>query len=61
MMGTLTRFMTAAQSADAIACVPDLIATARDAGMIVIHVVVTFRPGMAKRRSEATTFRFQLF
>jgi hypothetical protein len=25
---TLTRFMTAAQSADAIACVPDLIATA---------------------------------
>jgi hypothetical protein len=27
----LTRFMTAAQSADAIACVPDLIAMARDA------------------------------
>jgi hypothetical protein len=26
---TLTRFMTAAQSADAIACVPDLIAMAR--------------------------------
>jgi nicotinamidase-related amidase len=42
---TLTRFMTAAQSADAIACVPDLIATARDAGMMVIHVVVAFRPG----------------
>jgi len=42
---TLTRFMTAAQSADAIACVPDLIAAARDAGMIVIHVVVAFRPG----------------
>ena len=42
---TLTRFMTAAQSADAIARVPDLIATARDAGMMVIHVVVTFRPG----------------
>ena len=41
----LTRFMTAAQSADAIACVPDLIATARDAGMMVIHVVVAFRPG----------------
>ena len=38
----LTRFMTAAQSADAIACVSDLIATARDAG---IHVVVAFRPG----------------
>jgi hypothetical protein len=34
---TLTRFMTAAQSADAIACVPDLIATARDAGMMVIR------------------------
>ena len=31
---TLTRFMTAAQSADAIACVPDLIAMARDAGMM---------------------------
>src|ERR1700681_571492 len=40
----LTRFMTAAQSADAIACVPDLIATSRDAGMM-IHVVVAFRPG----------------
>jgi nicotinamidase-related amidase len=42
---TLTRFMTAERSADVIACVPDLIATARDAGMMVIHVVVTFRPG----------------
>src|SRR6202046_2915344 len=42
---TLTKFMTAAQSADAIACVPDLIAMARDAGMMVIHVVVAFRPG----------------
>ena len=41
----LTRFMTAAQSADAIACVPDLIAMARDAGMMVVHVVVAFRPG----------------
>jgi nicotinamidase-related amidase len=41
----LTRFMTAAQSADAIACVPDLIAKARDAGMMVIHVVVVFRLG----------------
>ena len=42
---TLTRFMTAAQSAAAIACVPDLIAMARDVGMMVIHVVVAFRPG----------------
>jgi nicotinamidase-related amidase len=42
---TLTRFMTVAQSADVIACVPELIATARDAGMMVIHVVVAFRPG----------------
>ena len=42
---TLTRFMTAEQSADVIACVPDLIATARDAGMMVVHVVVAFRPG----------------
>jgi nicotinamidase-related amidase len=41
----LTKFMTAAQSADAIARVPDLIAMARDAGMMVIHVVVAFRPG----------------
>jgi hypothetical protein len=36
---------TAAQSADAGAGVPDLIATARDAGMMVIHVVVAFLPG----------------
>ena len=42
---TLTTFMTPAQSADAIACVPDLLAAARDAGMMVIHVVVAFRPG----------------
>src|ERR1700679_1044009 len=41
----LTRFMTPAQSADAIARVPDLIAMARNAGMMVIHVVVAFRPG----------------
>src|SRR5258708_36345120 len=41
----LTRFMTAAQSADAIASVPDLIATAQDAGMMVIRVVVAFRAG----------------
>src|SRR3984957_6433268 len=41
----LTGFMTAAQSADAIARMPDLIATAREAGMMVIHVVVAFRPG----------------
>jgi hypothetical protein len=39
---TLTKFMTAAQSADAIACVPVLIAMARDAGVMVIHVVVAF-------------------
>jgi hypothetical protein len=37
--------VTAAQSADAIACVLDLIALARGAGMMVIHVVVAFRCG----------------
>ena len=42
---TLIRFLTPAQSADAIACVPGLIAMARGAGMMVIHVVVAFRPG----------------
>ncbi len=42
---TLTRFMTAAQSADAIARVHNLLALARDAGMPVIHAVVAFRPG----------------
>jgi nicotinamidase-related amidase len=41
----LTKFITAAQSADVIARVPELIAIARDAGMMVIHVVVAFRPG----------------
>jgi nicotinamidase-related amidase len=41
----ITRFMTAAQSTDAIARVPDLLAMARDVGMMVIHVVVAFRPG----------------
>ncbi|HET6234275.1 MAG TPA: isochorismatase family protein [Acetobacteraceae bacterium] len=45
---TLTRFMTAAQSADAIARVPDLIAKARDAGMMVIHVVVAFLPAIPR-------------
>jgi nicotinamidase-related amidase len=42
---TLIRFMPAAQSAGVIARVPELLATARDAGMMVIHVVVAFRPG----------------
>jgi nicotinamidase-related amidase len=53
---TLTRFMTAAQSADAIACVPDLIAWARDAGMMVIHVVVAFRPGHPELSPRNTVF-----
>ena len=44
-VNTLTKFMTAAQSAVVIARVPDLLAMARDAGMMVIHVVVAFRPG----------------
>jgi len=44
----LTKFMTAAQSADAIACVPDLIAMARDAVMMVLHVVVAFRPAIPR-------------
>jgi hypothetical protein len=55
---TLTRFMTAAQSADAIACVPDLIAMARDAGMMVIHVVVTFRPGHPEVSPRQTGWRW---
>jgi nicotinamidase-related amidase len=53
---TLTRFMTAAQSADAIVRVPDLIATARDAGMMVIHVVVAFRPGHPEVSSRNLVF-----
>ena len=52
----LTKFMTAAQSADAIACVPELIATARDAGMMVIHVVVAFRSGHPELSSRNTVF-----
>jgi nicotinamidase-related amidase len=54
---TLTRFMTAAQSVDAIACVPHLIATARDAGMTVIHVVVAFRPGHPEVSPRNPEFR----
>ena len=52
----LTKFMTAAQSADAIACVPDLIAMARDAGMMVLHVVVAFRPGHPEISPRNTLF-----
>ena len=52
----LTRFMTTAQSADAIACLPDLIGTARDAGMMVIHVVVAFRPGHPEVSHRNTVF-----
>jgi nicotinamidase-related amidase len=44
-VNSLTKYMTAAQSADLIVCVPDLLAMAREAGMMVIHVVVAFRPG----------------
>jgi hypothetical protein len=48
---TLIRFMTPAQSADAIACVPDLIAMARGAGRghdgdsCRWRIVGAFRPG----------------
>ncbi len=57
-VATLTRFMTAAQSADAIACVPDLIALARDAGMMVIHVVVAFRRGFSPGNQALTGCSF---
>jgi nicotinamidase-related amidase len=53
---TLTRYLTAAQSADAIACMPDLIALARDAGMMVIHVIVAFRPGHPELSPRNTVF-----
>ena len=52
----LTRFMTATQSAGVIACVPDLIAMARGAGMMVIHVVVAFRPGHPEVSPRNTGF-----
>jgi nicotinamidase-related amidase len=53
---TLTKFMTAAQSADAIACMPGLIATARNAGMMVIHVIGAFRPGYPEVSPRNTVF-----
>ena len=53
---TLTKFMTASQSADAIACVPGLIATARNAGMLVIHVIIAFRPGHPEVSHRNTVF-----
>jgi hypothetical protein len=37
---TLTKSMTAAQSADVIACMPDLIATTRDVGMMVMQNLI---------------------
>ncbi len=52
----LTKFMTAAQSASVIACMPDLIAMARAAGMMVIHVVVAFRPGHPEISPRNTVF-----
>jgi nicotinamidase-related amidase len=52
----LTKSMTPAQSAQAIACVPRLVATARDAGMMVIHVVVAFRPGHPEVSSRNSVF-----
>jgi nicotinamidase-related amidase len=55
-LDTLTRFMTTTQSAGAIACVPDLIATARDADMMVIHIVVAFRPGHPELSPRNTVF-----
>jgi nicotinamidase-related amidase len=53
---TLTKFMTAGQSADVIARVPELIAMARDAGMMAIHVVVAFRPGHPELSPRNTVF-----
>jgi hypothetical protein len=51
---TLTRFMTAAQSANAIACVPDLIAMARDAGMMVIQMSLSHSGPVIPRSAPAT-------
>jgi nicotinamidase-related amidase len=45
---TLTKFMTAAQSADAIARVPGLIAMARDAGMMVLLSLSHSGPAIPK-------------
>ena len=56
----LTRFMTSEQSADAIARVPDLIAMARDAGMMLTHVVVAFRPGHPEVSPRNLLFRGRL-
>jgi nicotinamidase-related amidase len=52
----LTKFMTASQSANAIACVPGLLSAARNAGMMVVHVVVAFRPGHPEVSPRNTVF-----
>jgi hypothetical protein len=46
--------MTPAQSAGAIACVPELIALARDADMTASRVVVAFQPGHPDARTCLT-------
>ena len=50
----LSKFMTVAQSADVIACVPDLIALARDAGMMVIrnHTLLSQCTLILRQRAE---------
>ena len=41
----LTKSMPEAEPAEAIARIPELLVVARSAGMMVIHVIVVFRPG----------------
>jgi aryl-alcohol dehydrogenase-like predicted oxidoreductase len=57
-VGALTRSMTAAQSADAIARVPGLIATARDAGMPPYACWLAAKPSVVRKKSIWETSRY---
>jgi nicotinamidase-related amidase len=52
----LTKFMMEAQAADVIARIPDLLALARGDGVMVIHVIVAFRPGYPEVSPDNPTF-----
>jgi nicotinamidase-related amidase len=52
----LTKFMMEAQATEVIARIPDLLAVARGAGMMVIHVIVAFRPGYPEVGPDNPTF-----
>ncbi|MGF6852650.1 cysteine hydrolase family protein [Paraburkholderia sp. CI3] len=55
---TLGKFMEPTDSSEVLSVMPELLAAARSAGMLVIYVVVSFRPGYPEVSPRNSIFSF---